>query len=490
MKLSSDLFELISSMTKNEKRYFIMNSRLQSGSKIYVDLFKAMEKQTVYDEKNFKYRYKNEKFIRNYAFNKKNLYNLLIKTLSSYGFSGTVEGQMHAMIAECRILFNKALYKKYFRAIARAKQFAYKHEKFGYLLQILDMEKIIVPKEIIHRLKSDEIMREVKAAAKKTIEVFEYSKIAGTLLNSYRYYGLTRGSGHTAVLDKLSTKGIMSTPEKAQSIRALEAYYRVKEISSGIKADSEATYEALLNRYRVVMNDPHPFKNYLLHYPTDIMFSLAVCCINLNRTDEAANYLYEIESMLLREKYNTEDFEIYREYLNFRIFLKKGDIPNASLLIPALENILAIYKDKLQIDTELSILYHILVCRIEGNDFLNALDVCNRLMSHPLLSKRADYETYSRILNLIIHYELKNFDLLKYLLVRTYRYLRKHEKLFKTEQHVIDFILKLQKVKTDDDLNFSFSRLSKKLAKLRSDKYEKNAFEYFDLLKWVNSKLQ
>jgi len=361
MKLSSDLFELISSLSKNEKRYFIMNSQLQRGSKIYVELFKAMEKQTTYDEKNFKYRYKDEKFIKNYAFNKKNLYDLIIKTLSSYGFSATVDGQMHAMIAECRILFNKALYKKYFRAIARAKQFAYKHEKFGYLLQILDMEKIIIPKETIHKLKSDEIMREVKTTAKKIIEVFEYSKIAGTLLNSYRHYGLTRGSVQTAILDKLSTKGIMSTPEKAQSIRALEAYYRVKEISSGIKADSEATYEALLNRYRVVMNDPHPFKNYLLHYPTDIMFSLAECCINLNRTDEAAHYLNEIESMLLREKYNLEDFEIYREYLNFRIFLKKCDIQNATKLIPALEDILEIYKDKLQIDTELSILFHILI---------------------------------------------------------------------------------------------------------------------------------
>jgi hypothetical protein len=490
MKLSSDLFELISSMTKNEKRYFIMNSRLQGGSKIYVQLFKALEKQTAYDEKNFKINNKDEQFVKNYAFNKKNLYDLLIKNLSSYSFSGTVDGQMHALIAECRILFNKALYKKYFRAITKAKQFAHKHEKYGYLLQILDMEKIIVPKEIIHKLKSDEIMREVKAATKKFTEVFEYSRIAGMLLNNYRYYGLTRESEHTAALDKLSTKGIMSSPDKAQSTRALEAYYRVKEISSGIKADSEGSYEALLNRYRVVLNNPFPFKNYLLHYPTDIMFSLAECCINLNRTDEAAKYLNEIENMLIREKYNLEDFDIYREYLRFRIHLKKGEIQKASKLIPALENILVIYKDKLQIDTELSILYHVLICRIEENNFLKALEACNRLMAHPLLSKRADYETYSRILNLVIHYELKNFELLKYLLVRTYRYLCKHDKLFKTEQLIIDFILKLQKVKTDDDLNFNFSKLSKKLAKLKNDKYEKNAFEYFDLLKWVDTKLQ
>lgn len=489
MRLSNDLFELISSMSKSEKRYFIISSKLQSGSKIYVSLFKALEKQNEYDEKKFKSRYKNEKFINNFAFNKKNLYNLLMKALTAYGYSSTVDGKLHAMIAECRILFNKALYKKYFRAIVKAKQFAHTHERYGYLIQILDMEKIIIPKEMIHKQKSDEIMKEVKKAAKKITEVFEYSRLAGTLLNNYRYFGLTRDSAQTAILDKLSSGGIMSSPEKPQSIRALEAYYRVKEISSGIKADSEATYEALLNRYSIVINNPHPFKNFLLHYPTDILFSLAECCINLNRTDEAVKYLNEIENMLLKDKYNLEDFDIYKGYLNFRIFLKKGEIQKASKLIPSLENLLVTYKDKLQIDTELSILYYILVCRIEEKNYLKALDACNRMMSHPLLAKRADYETYSRILNLVIHFELKNYELLKYLLVRIYRYLCKHEKLFKTEQLIIDFILKLQNVKNDDDLNYNFSKLETKLARLKNEKYEKNAFEYFDLHKWVVSKL-
>lgn len=193
--------------------------------------------------------------------------------------------------------------------------------------------------------------------------------------------------------------------------------------------------------------------------------------------------------MLAKEKHNTEDFEVYEKYLNFRILLKKGEIKKASKLIPVLENILRVYKDKLQIDTELSVLYYILVCRVEEKNFFKALDSCNRLLQHPLLSKRADYETYCMLLNLVIHYELKNTELVKYLLVRTYRYLRKHEKLFKTEQLIIDFILKLQKVMTEDDLIFNFRKLETGLAGLKRDKYERNAFEYFDLHKWVLGKL-
>ena len=51
MKYSNDVHELISNMDKNEKRYFVLNSSLQKGEKIYLKLFRAIEKQKNYDEK-------------------------------------------------------------------------------------------------------------------------------------------------------------------------------------------------------------------------------------------------------------------------------------------------------------------------------------------------------------------------------------------------------------------------------------------------------
>ena len=115
MKYSEDLHELIHSMSKNEKRYFILNSSLQKGNKIYLQLFKAVEKQKIYDEKHIKDKYINEKFIKNYAINKNYLYSLLMKSLVHYNSPKSVDGQIHSLISECSIFFRKALYKKYFR---------------------------------------------------------------------------------------------------------------------------------------------------------------------------------------------------------------------------------------------------------------------------------------------------------------------------------------------------------------------------------------
>ena len=54
MKVSNDLFELIRSMDKTEKRYFVLNSgKVNRSSKLYLELFKALDKEKIYNEKEF-----------------------------------------------------------------------------------------------------------------------------------------------------------------------------------------------------------------------------------------------------------------------------------------------------------------------------------------------------------------------------------------------------------------------------------------------------
>lgn len=171
------------------------------------------------------------------------------------------------------------------------------------------------------------------------------------------------------------------------------------------------------------------------------------------------------------------------------IYLKRGEIKKAVKLIPVLENILEKYRNKILIDIELSIMFTIVKCYIADSSYQKALISANRLMHHPLLDKREDLESYLKIVYLIIHFELKNYELLKHLIISTYRYLYKRKKLFKAEMLVLDFIRKLPKVESDDDLKFLFVKFRKGLLAVKKDKYEKNAFEYFDLLEWANSKI-
>lgn len=490
MKQTSDVHELIHSMTKNEKRFFTLSSKLQKGDKIYFRLFKALEKQKVYNENSLKTEYKNEKFIKNLAFNKNHLYNLIIKALVSYHSAKNIDGQIHSLISECFILFRKAMYQKYFKTIAKAKKIAGEHERFGYLVQLLDMEKIIIPKEDIQTLRAEKIYKEVNETADKITNMFIYSNMAGSLLHSFRSYGLNRGNVHEEMIESLVSRREMETPLNAKSTRALDSYYRVKELSATAKARNEEAYQYLLKRYEIVTKNPKPFKDYIIHYPSDILYSLTEASLSLNRPDDAEKYLNEISRSAAEYPSDRDDIEIYSAFARLRINLERGMVTAAVKQIPLLEKALVKYKDKILIDTELSIRYYFIKCRMEEKNYPEALHAVNDLMRHPLLNKRADYESYCRLLNLVIHFELKNFELLKHLIVNTYRYLIKKDKLFKVESLILEFIRRLPGVNKEDDLNFMFLQLAKKLKMLKKDKYEKNAFEYFDFLKWVENRLK
>lgn len=462
---------------------------MHKGNKMYVELFEAMSLVKNYDENSFKLKNKDKRFIKNFAFNKVHLYNKIVKALAGYGFEKSIDGRLQQMIAECRILFNKELFQKYFKAIAKAKEFAKKYERFGYLLQIIDLEKLIIPKELIYSDKSSELKQETINITEKINNLMEYSSLAGTLLKNYRYYGLTRSRERESELRKISHSGIMASINKALSSRSREAYYRIKEITGNITGDNKAMYDALTGRLDTVTENPYPFKGYIMDYYLDILVSLTECCIKMNKHDEAFSYLEKMNRHYRSNISTDKDQSIISVYLAFRIYLKSGNIKKASSMITHLEKLLVKYKGKIQIDTEFAVMFYVSVTRIEEKKFSKALEAVNRMLTHPMLNKKSDFECYIKILNLVVHYELKNYELLRHLVLSTYRYLCRHQKLFKTEELVIDFIRKMPNVKSDDDLNYYFRIFAVRLEKLKNDKYEKNAFEYFDLLKWVNSKI-
>ena len=490
MKQTSELFELIKSLNKNEKRYFRLQSSLQKGSKNYLMLFDAIDNQTYYDEKKIKIKYSSEKFVRQFAFTKNHLYSLIMKSLINYYNEKSIDSKIHSAISECKILFGKALYRQYFYKISKAKLLALKHERFGYFLQILDMERIIIRKQEIQTLKGDAIYNEALEALEKIKNMFEYYQLAAHSLNDFRSFGTRRNVKQDEKISRILNSKLMLSPENAISTRTKESYYRIYEIIYNTTANYKKMLESLEMRYHAINENPYPFEDYIIDYKCDVLAALVDAHIKENNTLEAEKYLKIYKNSKIRNEAERVTREIFFAFAEFQIFMKKNEINKATKLIPTLEKSMVTYKNKMLIDTELSILFQVVKCRMLEKNFDLALKAANSLLSHPLLEKRADYESYLRVMNLIIHFELKNYSLLKYLIISTYRFLYKTEKLYAIETIILKFIRKLPEIKNEDDLMFTFVKFKKMLEKLKNDKYEKNVFDYFDFLNWVDKKIK
>ncbi len=490
MKQNSDLFDLIKSMDKNEKRYFKLSSELQTGNKNYIELFDAVDNQQVYDEIAIKKRYKNRKFVKQFAYTKNYLYWLVISSLANYRRNSSVDHKLHIMIMQCKILFSKALYSQYFRAIRRTKKLALKYERYGYYLQVLDMEKVIIKKQDIQTVKSAQIYEEAVNALESFRNIFEYAIISSRLLSTFRTSGNRRSRRQDEFINSILDHPLIKDVNETKSKRAKEAFYRIREIALGLKGDHSKAIIEMEQRLKTIKDFPEPFADFIIDYKADALNSLFEACMKQNNLSDADKYLKIMNEHSSADKAAEADYHVTNVYAKFRIFIKKGEVSKAGRLIGELEHLLRLYEDKLLIDTELSILFDFVKCRLLEKKYPAALKAANKLLMHPLLYVRADYESYLRVIILIIHFEMKNYSLLKYLLVSTYRYLYKREKLYKLESYILEFIRKLPEVKTGDDLNFMFTQFWKRLNELKADKYEKNAFEYFDFPAWVDGKLK
>ena len=101
---------------------------------------------------------------------------------------------------------------------------------------------------------------------------------------------------------------------------------------------------------------------------------------------------------------------------------------------------------------------------------------------------RTDLQCYSRLLNLIAHYELGNFDLLEYLIKSVYRYMAKMENLSKVEEEMFVFLRHSFQVGARA-LKPEFEKLLVKLKKYEGNALESRAFVYLDVISWLESKI-
>src|SRR4029078_9082574 len=76
-------------------------------------------------------------------------------------------------------------------------------------------------------------------------------------------------------------------------------------------------------------------------------------------------------------------------------------------------------------------------------NFEESLRIINILFESRLLKHTPRLEPYTRLLNILIHFELGNEKLLLHLIPATVKYLKNKNKLFKTEKTVLHYLKKI-----------------------------------------------
>jgi hypothetical protein len=208
---SDDLFALIRSLGKAEKRHFKLYSarHVIGKANIYVQLFDEIAGQKRYDEQ----RIRQKKIFRDLYSLKKRLYKAVLKSLESY-HSGP-EMELRSAMDHIGILFNKALYPQCLKIIQRAKKIAERFELFEESLQLLRSEARLSSKMADISIATRVLKEEREVYLKLNNQKF-YRDLAVKMAERYQHTGVYRNAADRVEMKRLLLKPYLKDETKAR----------------------------------------------------------------------------------------------------------------------------------------------------------------------------------------------------------------------------------------------------------------------------------
>jgi tetratricopeptide (TPR) repeat protein len=166
----------------------------------------------------------------------------------------------------------------------------------------------------------------------------------------------------------------------------------------------------------------------------------------------------------------------------------KGTFTEGLFLVPYIEDKLKEFQLHLDRHRTLVFYYKIASLYFGAGDYDNTIHYLNKIINWKV-DLRNDLQCYSRLLHLIAHYELGNFDLMEYLIKSVYRFMAKMENLSLVEEEMFKFLRKSFHL-SPKELKPQFEKLLEKIKQFEKSRFETRAFVYLDVISWLESKVQ
>lgn len=132
MKQQSDLFDLIKSMSRSEKRYFTLHAKKNGrGHSRYLDLFKAVNKMGQYEEGSLQ-----QQFGPSLPTDKHYLYESILQSMRDYNLSKSRTAKIKTMLLDARLLYQRGLYQQSEERLQQAHELAQAMDDQLALLEI------------------------------------------------------------------------------------------------------------------------------------------------------------------------------------------------------------------------------------------------------------------------------------------------------------------------------------------------------------------
>jgi|SRR5690554_43701 len=496
---SPALFELIKSLTKSEKRYFKIYASRHTIGEVNngIKIFDFIDQQNEFDEAAVHTHFKGEAFLNQFPITKNRLYEQIISALDAFHANNDIDAQLYKMLHSIKILYSKGLYDHANRELLKTKRLAKKHGKIAILLQISNEEKRIIETRGYQNTNFEDLKKHIEESTQLTKQQDFYNQLWH--VKSQLFILLNQSGQARSEQEVLAYQNIykhFETIQKPNTISFENQYliYHFKSAYYFAVLEHESSLNMLKENLAHFKNSKDQFKKYPNQY-----FSILTNIIHLEakegNTKAIHIYLNELKAFPHQLKSSlTEDLEIKLfssiNSIELKILNQEGNFEKAIALAPSIKEGMSKYDTELTPSRKAYLAFNLSIAYFGNDEFNQSLKWINLILNSKELDQKEDIVSFAHLINLLIHFELKNTDLLPYALKNTKRFLAKRKRTYKFETIFLKHLTKISNAQNKYEIEQLLQNIESEIKALKDDPFESVAFEYFDFHVWLTSKVK
>lgn len=499
MSKGDKLHTLVQSLELNEKRYFKLQASLQKKESNLAKLFDYYAEVSEFDECELRSRFKGQKFLDQLAVTQNHLYDSILRSMRLYHLKRSVEFRLQGMLQDVQFLYEKGLVDQATGLLRKIRKAAAKHDCFQIILNVLDWESRLLSEGFyVGKDESDidEISEEYYEILGALQNEREYIDLQSKIFNNYYKVGIERKNADYKTNDQIIKQFALKDENRALTFRSKCCFLNIHAQYNKINGNWDAAYEYRKKLLDLVEEQfGTGFNRDIVKRYFVALNNLIPICVRLRKWDEAIDVIQKMESIEQRslkshfsEELKTRIF-MQSSVAKLAIYARRGNTKDGDALSSQLfdkKQELTSYHRKYVL---LHLYFNLAYYEFTMGRYSPAIRWLNLVLNDTDIKTAEDLHASTRILTMVLQFELGRSEMLEYLARSTYRFLNKLEGLYKFEEVMLSFMKKFSK---DDSLRNNkevFIRLKSDLEDAGYEPSERNALSTLDLISWVDSKI-
>jgi hypothetical protein len=490
-----NLFVLIKSLSKSEKRQFklyVGRLGVNEDSK-FLQLFNVLDKLPAYDEAIILKRGIVKK--QQLSNLKAHLYKQILISLRLNPSHQNVRIQIREQLDFATILYHKGLYKQSLKILDKAKALAVANEEKNVAYEIIELEKVIESQYITRSLsnRADELTIQAKDLSRQNVLASKLSNLSLQLYGLFLKTGYVKNDKEYQRVTNYFNSRLPKLDINKLGFREKLWLYKSYLWYSFLIQDFLSCYKYSRKWVDLFHDNPSMIKLNPVFYLRGNQYLLeALFFIKHHKKFKKA--LSGLEN-IVNEKWfpkddNVESLTFLYLYNNkFNLHFMEGSFYEG---LPLVNEVLeGIKKHRSRLDEHhIMVFYYKIASLYFGiGENRKCIEFLDKIISNRSLEMREDLLCFSRILNLVAHYEAGLDYNLETLIKSTYKFLIKMEDLYEVQKEMIKFLRGLGDI-YPHELKNEFKKLLEKLKQYEDHPYERRAFLYLDVISWLESKIE